>query len=274
MSSREVVVDVRGLTKRFGEHVIFEEVSLQVERSEVVAIVGPSGAGKSTFIRCLNYLHPFEAGTVTILGHELHGTAEGTRPPSRAVLREIRTHVGMVFQSFNLFHHLTVMDNIVLAPVEVKRVPRREAVERARDLLAMMGLADKADVYPRRLSGGQQQRVAICRALAMEPQIMLFDEPTSMLDPELVGEVLEAIQTLAEQGMTMLLVTHEMMFARDVADTVVVMADGGVVEAGAARDVLERPQAERTRAFLRRVLRHAAPQGGDAVGSGVGGPQS
>ncbi|MDA8344761.1 MAG: amino acid ABC transporter ATP-binding protein [Thermaerobacter sp.] len=258
--SNDVAVDVRGLSKHFGDRVIFKDVSLQVRKSEVVAIIGPSGVGKSTFIRCINYLHPFDEGSITVLGHELHGTASGGPPPTRAQLREIRTHVGMVFQTFNLFQHLSVLENIVLGPMDVKKVPRAQAVERAMGLLEMMGLTARANMYPRRLSGGEQQRVAICRALAMDPQIMLFDEPTSMLDPELVGDVLEAIQRLAQEGMTMILVTHEMMFAKEVADTVVVMADNTIAEMGPARQILEAPRTLRAQNFLARVLRRNADE--------------
>lgn len=249
--SNEVVVSVRNLTKRFGEQVVFENVSLDVRRSEVVAIIGPSGAGKSTFIRCINRLHPFNEGRLQVLNHQL---AAGDALPSKPVLSDIRSRVGMVFQTFNLFPHLTVLDNIILAPMEVKKMSREQAVKRAMELLELVGLPHKAKMYPKRLSGGEQQRVALCRALAMEPEIMLFDEPTSMLDPELVGEVLAAIQRLAKQGMTMILVTHEMMFAKEVADTVVIMADHTIVEKGRARAVLESPKTERAKAFLKRVL--------------------
>ena len=268
--SNDVVVSAKGLTKRFGSELVFEDVSLDVHKREVVAIIGPSGAGKSTFIRCINHLHPFEEGRLEVLGHTLMG---GEKNPPRDVLRDIRMRVGMVFQTFNLFPHLTVMENIILAPMEVKKVPRQQAESLARELLDLVGLEDKKDMFPKRLSGGQQQRVAICRALAMEPEIMLFDEPTSMLDPELVGEVLSAIQRLAKQGMTMILVTHEMMFAKEVADTVVIMADHQVAERGPARQVLEAPQTERAQQFLRRVLEpvetlgrldSAVGQGGDA----------
>lgn len=255
----DVVVDIQHLSKWYGDRRIFEDVSLEVHRSEVVAIIGPSGAGKSTFIRCVNYLTPFDAGTIRVAGHEI-GSAKDGRKPTREVLRDIRTNVGMVFQSFNLFQHMTVLDNITVGPIEVKKIPRQQAVDRAMDLLKMVGLTEKAKMYPRRLSGGEQQRVAICRALAMEPKVMLFDEPTSALDPELVGEVLAAIQRLAQQGMTMLLVTHEMMFAKDVADTVVVMADGAIAEMGPAKEVLENPKTARARTFLDRVLRHTVPE--------------
>lgn len=266
--SSEVVVKVEHLTKKFGKLLVFEDVSLEVRKREVVAIVGPSGAGKSTFIRCVNRLHPFNSGALTVLGHELHG---GSKLPPREVLQDIRTRVGMVFQTFNLFPHLTVLDNIILAPMEVKKLSRDAAVKRAMELLEIVGLPHKAQMHPKRLSGGEQQRVAICRALAMEPELMLFDEPTSMLDPELVGEVLAAIQRLAREGMTMILVTHEMQFAKEVADTVVIMADHRVAEMGPAREVLENPQTERARAFLHRVLEpveaaeeeELAPVGGD-----------
>lgn len=249
--SNEVVVSVRNLTKRFGSQVVFENVSLDVKKSEVVAIIGPSGAGKSTFIRCINRLHPFDEGTLRVMNHNL---SAGDALPPKDVLGDIRTRVGMVFQTFNLFPHLTVLDNIILAPMEVKKTPRKQAVEHAMELLDMVGLAGQAQTYPKRLSGGMQQRVALCRALAMDPEIMLFDEPTSMLDPELVGEVLEAIQRLAKRGMTMILVTHEMMFAKEVADTVVIMADHTIIEKGPARRVLESPQTERAQVFLKRVL--------------------
>ncbi len=269
--SNDVVVSARNMTKRFGNTLVFKDVSLDVHKSEVVAIVGPSGAGKSTFIRCINRLHPFDEGTLELLGHRLTG---GKAKVPRAVLQDIHTRVGMVFQTFNLFPHLTVIENIMLAPMEVKKMPRAEARERAMALLEMVGLPHKRDIYPKRLSGGDQQRVAICRALAMEPEIMLFDEPTSMLDPELVGEVLGAIQRLAREGMTMLLVTHEMAFAKEVADTVVIMADHEIAEMGPACEVLESPKTERAQQFLSRVLKpeqaaddfvaaRTASQGGD-----------
>ncbi len=252
--SNEAVISAQRVTKRFGTQVVFEDVSLDVHKKEVVAIIGPSGAGKSTFIRCVNQLHPFNGGTLEVLGHTLTG---GGPPPSREVLQDIRTRVGMVFQTFNLFPHLSVVNNIILAPREVKKIPRPRAVEQAMELLAMVGLEHKAEMFPRRLSGGEQQRVAICRALAMDPEIMLFDEPTSMLDPELVGEVLAAIRRLARQGMTMLLVTHEMQFAKEVADTVVIMADHHIVEQGRAAEVLDAPATERAQVFLRRILKPA-----------------
>ncbi len=250
--SSKVVVSAKHVTKRFGSQVVFEDVTLDVHKKEVVAIIGPSGAGKSTFIRCVNRLHPFDEGTLEVLGHTLTG---GGHSPSREILQDIRTRVGMVFQTFNLFPHLSVLNNIILAPMEVKKIHRQQAARQAMELLALVGLEHKAEMFPRRLSGGEQQRVAICRALAMDPEIMLFDEPTSMLDPELVGEVLAAIRRLAQQGMTMLLVTHEMQFAKEVADTVIIMADHGIVEKGPAAKVLDAPATERARVFLRRILK-------------------
>lgn len=254
--SNDVTVEVSHLTKRFGDRTIFEDVSLEVHRGEVVAIIGPSGAGKSTLIRCINALTPFEHGTITVLGHELHGTQEGRGRARRDVLKEIRTRAGMVFQTFNLFPHLSVVENITLAPIRVLGLSKREAERRAHELLASVGLTARAGAYPKRMSGGEQQRVAICRALAMQPSLMLFDEPTSMLDPELVGDVLDVIRQLADQGMTMVLVTHEMQFAREVADTVAVMADGCLCEVGDARQVLTSPRSSRVQAFLTRVLQH------------------
>lgn len=270
--SNDDICDIRSVTKRFGERVIFSDVSLTVHRSEVVAIVGPSGAGKSTLIRCVNHLTPFERGTISVLEHELRGTEEPGPKVARSELRQLRTEVGMVFQTFNLFPHLTVLENVMLGPTEVLHLSKREANERARDLLDTMNLTKRADTYPRRMSGGEQQRVAICRALAMEPKMMLFDEPTSMLDPELVGEVLDAIQRLVEGGMTTMLVTHEMQFAREVADKVAVMADGQLVEVGPAEQVLTAPKSDRARSFLDRVLRHGATGPGTGAGTGAGGP--
>ncbi len=268
--SNDSVLRAQHLTKRFGASLVFEDVTWEVHAQEVVAIIGPSGAGKSTLIRCINGLVPFESGTLELLGYQLTG---GGRGPSRAVLQDIRTRVGMVFQTFNLFPHLSVRANIMLAPMEVKRVSRGQAAHRAAELLAMVGLEAKADMYPKRLSGGEQQRVAICRALAMEPEILLFDEPTSALDPELVGDVLAAIQQLAKEGRTMILVTHEMAFAKEVADTVVFMADHRIVEQGPARQVLEHPQTDRAQQFLQRVLRPGAPLGGASPASVAGGAE-
>ncbi|HEX6499133.1 MAG TPA: amino acid ABC transporter ATP-binding protein [Micromonosporaceae bacterium] len=240
------MVTVRGLHKRFGHLEVLKGIDTEVNESEVVCVIGPSGSGKSTFLRCLNFLEKFDAGTVTICGHDL--TSSSTN------LNLVRRDVGMVFQSFNVFPHMKVLDNITLAPMKVSKVPRAEARDRAIALLEKVGLVDKADVYPSKLSGGQQQRVAIARALAMQPKVMLFDEPTSALDPETVGEVLTVMKALAEEGMTMLVVTHEMGFAREVADRVLFMDHGLIIEEGAPADIFDTPKHERTQAFLSKVL--------------------
>ncbi|WP_017571956.1 amino acid ABC transporter ATP-binding protein [Nocardiopsis halotolerans] len=242
--------------KSFGRLEVLKGINLQVERGEVMCVVGPSGSGKSTFLRCVNHLEKLTAGRLWVNG-ELMGYRQ-----KRGRLYELRDHeiaaqrsdIGMVFQRFNLFPHLSVLGNVTEAPVQVKRTPRNEAAARAMELLERVGLPDKADSYPDQLSGGQQQRVAIARALAMEPSLMLFDEPTSALDPELVGEVLDVMRDLAEGGMTMVVVTHEMGFAREVGDSLVFMDDGLVVESGAPSEVLSNPRHERTQAFLSKVL--------------------
>jgi polar amino acid transport system ATP-binding protein len=242
------VVCARGVSTRRGTTQVLRDVDLDVTRGEVLAIVGPSGGGKTTLLRALNYLTPFDAGEVTIAGHTLR---PGLRERADAgILRAVRTQVGMVFQSFHLFPHLSALHNVTAAPRHVRGVPRGEAEERARALLARVGLADRADAMPHALSGGQQQRVAIARALAMDPAVLLLDEPTSALDPRLTGEVLAVVSDLAAAGQTMVLVTHEVAFARRVAHRVVVMADGRIVEAGAPADVLERPRTAETRGFL------------------------
>lgn len=256
--SSDAIIRLDHLTKSFGDRTIFEDVTLEVHESEVLAIVGPSGAGKSTLIRCVNHLTEFELGEVSICDQVIRGTDEPGRSKSRRARREaerrIRSQVGMVFQTFNLFPHLTVEHNITLAPTKVRGLSRDDARRRAHELLEAIGLSHRVDAYPQQLSGGERQRVAICRAMAMDPKILLLDEPTSMLDPELVGDVLSTIQGLAQSGMTMMLVTHEMAFARDVADTVIVMADGQIAEAGPAKEVLTNPQSERAKSFLARVL--------------------
>jgi ABC-type polar amino acid transport system ATPase subunit len=223
-------------------------VDLDVAPREVVCLIGPSGSGKSTLLKCINLLQPPDAGTIELNGLEL--TGRGTDVDAA------RSRIGMVFQHFNLFPHMTALENVIEAPIRVKGVAKRVAAERGRDLLQQVGLEDKIDVYPTRLSGGQQQRVAIARALAMEPKLMLFDEVTSALDPELVKEVLDAMRALAAEGMTMIVVTHEMGFARDVADKVVFMDDGLIVEQGEPAAVLDSPQHERTKRFLGLVLEH------------------
>ena len=249
------MIEIRSLSKRFGRLEVLRQVSLTVAKGQVMAVIGPSGSGKTTMLRCINLLEEFDDGEIVFDGdpigyrHDPHGPR--CRLPERAIAAA-RANIGIVFQSFNLFPHMTVLRNIVAAPVRVKGIDRTAAERTARDLLARVGLSDKADEYPVRLSGGQQQRVAIARALAMEPKLMLFDEVTSALDPELVGEVLAVIKQLAEDGMTMVLVTHEMQFARDVADTIVFMAEGTIVEQGPPKTLFANPQSDRLRAFLKR----------------------
>ncbi|KUP96545.1 amino acid ABC transporter ATP-binding protein [Thermobifida cellulosilytica] len=251
---RMVVAD--NIHKHYGRLHVLRGVDLEVRRGEVCCVIGPSGSGKSTFLRCVNHLEKISAGRLWVNGQlmgyrEKNGRLYELRESEVAAQRR---DIGMVFQRFNLFPHMSVLANVTEAPVQVKRMPRAEAREIAMGLLERVGLADKAGAYPEQLSGGQQQRVAIARALAMNPSLMLFDEPTSALDPELVGEVLDVMRDLAEGGMTMIVVTHEMGFAREVGDTLVFMDGGVVVERGAPRDVLDSPQHERTRAFLSKVL--------------------
>jgi polar amino acid transport system ATP-binding protein len=238
------MIQVAGLCKRFGSNEVLRGISCSVEKSEVVCLIGPSGSGKSTVLRCINGLEKADAGTITV-----DGTVVGA-----ATLRDTRLKVAMVFQRFNLFPHRTVLENVMEGPVHVQRVAIAEAREHALKLLENVGLREKADSYPSKLSGGQQQRVGIARALAMRPMAILFDEPTSALDPELVGDVLRVMRGLADDGMTMMVVTHEMGFAREVADRVLFMDGGVIVESGPAREVLTNPQVERTRNFLQRVL--------------------
>ncbi|MEV0679607.1 amino acid ABC transporter ATP-binding protein [Actinosynnema sp. NPDC050436] len=250
------MVDLRGIHKSFGSTEVLRGVDLRVRTGEVVVVLGPSGSGKSTLLRTINHLEKVDRGYVSIdgelvgyrrVGDKLHELRE------REILKQ-RSHIGFVFQNFNLFPHLTVLQNVVEAPVSARRRPVAEVRAEARALLARVGLADKEDAYPRHLSGGQQQRVAIARALALEPKVLLFDEPTSALDPELVGEVLDVIKDLARSGTTMVVVTHEIGFAREVADTVVFVDGGLVVEQGPPGQVLDDPQHPRTRAFLSKVL--------------------
>ncbi|MGJ9411163.1 amino acid ABC transporter ATP-binding protein [Aeromicrobium sp. CF4.19] len=240
------IITVEGLRKNFGDLEVLRGIDCTVDEFEVVCVVGPSGSGKSTFLRCLNLLEPITAGTVSIAGHEL--------TDRKTDLKVVRQDVGMVFQQFNVFPHLSVIDNIMLAPVKVLKMKPDQARERASALLEKVGLTDKADVYPKKLSGGQNQRVAIARALAMRPQVMLFDEPTSALDPETVGEVLNVMKALALESMTMVVVTHEMGFAREVADRVIFIDHGLVVEQGTPTEIFDSPQNERTQAFLSKVL--------------------
>jgi len=244
------------VVKSFGSHTVLKDISLTVNRGEVVCVIGPSGSGKSTFLRCINHLEKLDGGRIVVddslIGYRQRGDKIYELKPKEAA--EQRKDIGMVFQRFNLFPHLTVLENIIEAPTQVKRQSKDAATARAMELLARVGLAEKAKAYPASLSGGQQQRVAIARALAMDPKLMLFDEPTSALDPELVGEVLDVMKQLAKDGMTMIVVTHEMGFAREVADSLIFMDGGVVVESGDPREVLSNPQHDRTRAFLSKVL--------------------
>jgi polar amino acid transport system ATP-binding protein len=252
----EAMVRLEGIHKRFGDLEVLRGVDLEVARGEVVCILGPSGSGKSTLLRCVNLLEPPEAGEILIAGQDIcRGPGSGTGEQSWE-LDFVRQRVGMVFQQFNLFPHRTVLENVTLAPRQVLGKPREECETKARALLERVGLGDKFQQYPERLSGGQQQRVAIARALAMEPQVMLFDEVTSALDPELVKEVLDTMRELAEEGMTMLVVTHELGFAKEVGDQVVFMDGGVIVEQGPPAQVLDNPQQERTKRFLGLVLEH------------------
>jgi len=250
------MVLAEGVHKRYGRMEVLKGIDLRVERGAVMCVIGPSGSGKSTFLRCINHLEQINAGRLWVDGELVGYRQRGDKlyELREAEIAKQRVGVGMVFQSFNLFPHMTVMDNLVEAPLKVKREPKKEVHERARALLERVGLAEKADAYPSQLSGGQQQRVAIARALAMRPKLMLFDEPTSALDPELVGEVLDVMRGLAEDGMTMVVVTHEMGFAREVADSLVFMDQGVIVERGVPREVFANPAQERTRAFLSKVL--------------------
>jgi len=255
-AAARVMLDVSGVEKSFGTHTVLRGVSLSVAVGETVVVIGPSGSGKTTLLRCINSLEEYEKGAVTVdgepVGYRMDPRSGGRQRLPERDIAAAREKIGIVFQSYNLFPHMTVLENIVVAPIRVKGVPRGQAIARARDLLAMVGLSEKEHAYPVRLSGGQQQRVAIARAMAMDPKIMLFDEVTSALDPELVGEVLAAMQELARNGMTMIVVTHEMSFARDVADRIVFMDDGTIVEEGVPSQIFAAPRTERVRQFLKR----------------------
>jgi polar amino acid transport system ATP-binding protein len=242
---------IRGdaIRKSFGDNLVLDRIDLTVDAGQVLVVIGPSGSGKSTLLRCINLLEPLDSGRIFFEGREI--TAKGVD------VSGVRQRIGMVFQQFNLFPHLKVMDNLTLAARRIRKVPREQAEARARELLGRVGLEEKADQYPHQLSGGQQQRVAIARALMMEPHVMLFDEVTSALDPELVGEVLIVMRDLARSGMTMLVVTHEMQFAREVGDCIIFMDEGRIVEQGEPSEVLDQPREERTRRFLRRTLQLA-----------------
>ena len=239
------MINVNHLYKDFGSLKVLKDVTFSVAEKEVVVIIGPSGSGKSTVLRCINYLETPTSGSIIVDGLDLS---------NKANLNDVRKEVGMVFQRFNLFPHKTVLENIILAPLQVRRISRDEAVENARKLLQKVGLADKEDAYPEQLSGGQQQRVAIARALAMKPKALLFDEPTSALDPEMVREVLDVMKKLALEGMTMVVVTHEMGFAREVGDRVIFMDDGMLIEEGTPEQIFTAPQEKRTQSFLSKIL--------------------
>ena len=250
------LLKAEGVHKRFGRLEVLRGVTLEVAAGEVLCLLGPSGSGKSTFLRCINHLEKIDAGRLWVDGELVGYRQSGDRiyELRESEVARKRAEIGMVFQRFNLFPHMTALENVVEAPIRVKRTPRERALERGRELLARVGLEDKLGAYPAQLSGGQQQRVAIARALAMRPKLMLFDEPTSALDPELVGEVLDAMRRLAQDGMTMVVVTHEIGFAREVGDKLVFMDAGVVVETGHPREVLANPRSERTRSFLAKVL--------------------
>ncbi len=245
-------IDVKNLVKKFQGQTVLHGIDLQVEEGEVVAIIGPSGSGKTTLLRSINLLEHAESGSIRVGNITIDATRSVGQ--QKSAIRELRQHVGFVFQNFNLFPHRTVLENIIEGPVIVKGEPKEEALARARELLAKVGLSGKENSYPRRLSGGQQQRVAIARALAMRPDVILFDEPTSALDPELVGEVLNTIRQLAQERRTMVIVTHEMSFARDVADRAIFMDQGRIVEQGAAKTLFAEPKQARTQQFLEKFL--------------------
>ncbi len=252
----ECVLEMRGIHKAFGSMEVLKGIDIDLHRGEVLAVIGPSGSGKSTMLRCINYLETIDQGSIQIMGDYLakQESEGGSVYAEPAELRKILSHTGMVFQQFNLFPHMTVLENLMEAPIHVKHMSREEIQPVAEDLLCKVGLYDRKDAYPARLSGGQQQRVAIARALAMNPDIMLFDEPTSALDPELTGEVLKTMRELAESHMTMIVVTHEMAFAREAASHVIFMADGNIVEQGTPAEFFDHPREERTRTFLQNML--------------------
>lgn len=239
------MIEIKNLHKSFGHVEVLKGVDVSIEEKEVVVIIGPSGSGKSTLLRCINYLEEPTSGDITVDNMKLDKHAD---------INKIRENIGMVFQRFNLFPHMTVLENIVLAPTKVLKISRDEAISTAMDLLQRVGLKEKANSYPSQLSGGQQQRVAIARALAMKPKVMLFDEPTSALDPEMVTEVLDVMKSLANQGMTMVVVTHEMGFAREVGDRVLFVDEGRIIEEGTPKEIFENPKQERTKLFLSKIL--------------------
>ena len=239
------MITVKNLKKNFGDLTVLKGIDVTIEKGECVVVIGPSGSGKSTFLRCLNLLEEPDGGEIDIEGTDLLSP--------HTDINEMRQRIGMVFQHFNLFPHKTILENVTLAPIKLKKMPQKEAEDAALDLLRRVGIEDKASVYPSTLSGGQKQRVAIARSLAMNPQVMLFDEPTSALDPEMVGEVLDVMKNLAKEGMTMVVVTHEMGFAKEVANRVLFMADGVILEEGTPEEIFEHPQHERTKAFIKAI---------------------
>ncbi len=239
------MITVKNLKKNFGDLTVLKGIDVTIEKGECVVVIGPSGSGKSTFLRCLNRLEEPDGGEIDIEGTDLLS--------QHTDINEMRQRIGMVFQHFNLFPHKTILENVTLAPIKLKKMPQKEAEDAALDLLRRVGIEDKASVYPSTLSGGQKQRVAIARSLAMNPQVMLFDEPTSALDPEMVGEVLDVMKNLAKEGMTMVVVTHEMGFAKEVANRVLFMADGVILEEGTPEEIFEHPQHERTKAFIKAI---------------------
>ena len=257
------MIRLEKVNKSFGRLRVLRDVSLNIDKGEVVCIIGPSGAGKSTLLRCINHLEGIDSGTIFLEDEPVYRYERGGKVvvDTERRIEALRSEVSMVFQSFNLFPHLTVLENVMLAPVHVRKEPSESARRKGEALLAKVGLSDKIDAYPQELSGGQQQRVAIARSLAMQPKAMLFDEVTSALDPELIGEVLRVMRQLAAEGMTMVVVTHEMGFARDVADRVLFMADGVVVEEGPPQQIFTTPRHERTRQFLQSVLERNAEAG-------------
>ena len=242
MNEAREIIKIENLNKSFGDLHVLKDINMTIYESDVVCLLGSSGSGKSTLLRCLNFLEKKDSGTIIVEGEQIETTTHN--------INEVRQKIGMVFQHFNLFPHMTVLENIIEAPVMVKKIPKDTATQEALELLRKVGLDDKADVYPSKLSGGQKQRVAIARALAMKPDIMLFDEPTSALDPELVGEVLSTMKELAQEGMTMVIVTHEMGFAREVADCIFFMHEGSILERGTPEEIFENPKEERTREFF------------------------
>lgn len=243
---KRVMLRIRNLNKSFGDLHVLKDIDMKVFESDVVCLIGSSGSGKSTLLRCLNFLEKRDSGQILIEGEEVN--------PETQNINKVREKVGMVFQHFHLFPHMTVIDNIIEAPVHVKKVPKKQALAEAKELLRKVGLEDKADVYPSKLSGGQKQRVAIARAMAMKPDVLLFDEPTSALDPELVGEVLATMKELAEDGMTMVVVTHEMSFAREVSDWIIFMQEGRVIESGPPEEFFTNPKETRTKEFLQTTV--------------------